>query len=175
MNPFAFYDITPAFQIDKQALRKFYLANQRKWHPDFHAGNPEMHRQALQQTAANNEAYTILSDDYSRMKTLLSLHQIDAEKEQVLPADFLMEMMDLSDLIEEANAGNHASREQAQKELDRYCTAIETSLFDLFVLADSSASTMGYPREILLTAAAHYQQNRYLGRLRKNLLGIKEL
>ena len=175
MNPFAFFDITPAFQIDKQALRKLYLANQRKWHPDFHAGNPEMHMQALQQTAANNEAYGILSDDYSRVKSLLSLHQIDAEKEQVLPADFLMEMMDLSDLIEEANAGNQASREQAQKELERYSSEIETALCDLSVRADNLAITTGYSRAILLEAAAHYQQNRYLVRLRKNLLGVREL
>lgn len=175
MNPFAFFEIEPSFLVDKQALRRLYLANQRKWHPDFHAGNPEMHRQALQQTAANNEAYSILSDDFSRVKSLLSLNQIDAEKEQVLPGDFLMEMMDLSDLIEEANAGNPTSMEQAQKELDRYNTAIETALSDLFQKADNLEFTAGYPKAILLEAAAIYQQNRYLGRLRKNLLGIKEL
>jgi hypothetical protein len=86
-----------------------------------------------------------------------------------------MEMMDLSDLIEEANAGNPTSMEQAQKELDRYNTAIETALSDLFQKADNLEFTAGYPRAILLEAAAIYQQNRYLGRLRKNLLGIKEL
>ena len=171
MNPFAFFDIEPSFQVDSADLRKRFLANQRKWHPDFHAANEQMHRQALEQTAANNEAFALLSDTYSRVKCLLFIHGIDAEKEQVLPQDFLMEMMELSDLIEDAIAGNQNSREEAEAQIGQYFHKNDNTLNFLSKEADAS----GFSREILLKAAAVYQQYRYLTRLRKNLSGITEL
>jgi len=171
MNPFAFFGLEPRFQIDNQALRKLFLANQRKWHPDFHAANPEMYKQALEQTSINNKAYAMLSDTYSRVKSVLSLNGIDAEKEQVLPQSFLIEMMELSDLIEDALCGNQNSREEAEAELGRYFQENEKTLGALSEDADSS----GLSNDILLTATALYQQHRYLSRLRKNLSGITEL
>jgi len=175
MNPFAFFEITPAFQIDIQALRKAFLANQRKWHPDFHAGHPEMYGLAMEKTAANNEAYAILADTYSRLKCLLAINQIDVDKIQVLPPEFLMEMMDVSDLIEDSQAGNQQSKQQAEEMLERYFRENELSLTALSVEADNEAVVHGFDRETLLKAAALYQQHRYLCRLRKNLSGIKEL
>ena len=175
MNPFEFFEIAPSFQVDQQALRRIYLANQRKWHPDFHAGNPEMHNHALEQTAANNEAYAILTDTYSRIKCILSIYHMDAEKESVLPSDFLMEMMDLSDVIEEARSGNLQSREQAEEQLHRYFQENESALLTLSAASDGLVSQQGYSNEILLKAAALYQQHKYLSRLRKNLTGVKEL
>lgn len=171
MNPFAFFDLEPSFRIDTQALRKMFLANQRKWHPDFHAATPELHKQALNQTAANNEAYALLSDTYGRIKCLLELHGIDAEKEQVLPQTFLMEMMELSDLIEEAVGGNTHVREEAETQLGQYFKENETT----FEALATNADACGLSRELLLKAAAVYQQHRYLLRLRKNLSGIAEL
>ncbi len=171
MNPFAFFDLAPSFKLDTADLRKRFLANQRKWHPDFHAADDQMHRQALEQTAANNEAYATLSDTYSRLKCLLLLHGIDAEKEQVLPQEFLMEMMELSDLIEDAGSGSNSSREEAEAQLEHYFRENDETLDVLSAEADTS----GLSREILLKAAAVYQQNRYLIRLRKNLSGIAEL
>lgn len=175
MNPFAFFDIEPSFQIDTQLLRKVFLANQRKWHPDFHATSPEMYKQALEQTASNNMAYAMLSDTYSRVKCLLKLHGIDAEKEQVLPQDFLMEMMELSDTIEDALSGNQQSMEEAENQLSAYFEENNKSLESLSAYADKSTIDVRFSREILLKAAALYQQHRYLTRLRKNLLGITEL
>ncbi len=170
MNPFAFFDLAPSFKLDSADLRKRFLANQRKWHPDFHAADDQMHRQALEQTAANNEAYATLSDAYSRVKCLLLLHGIDAEKEQVLPQEFLMEMMELSDLIEDAGSGSN-SREEAETQLEHYFRENDKTLDVL----SAEAETSGFSREILLKAAAVYQQHRYLSRLRKNLSGITEL
>jgi Fe-S protein assembly co-chaperone HscB len=175
MNPFAFFEITPAFQIDIQALRKAFLANQRKWHPDFHAGNPDMYGLAMEKTAANNEAYAILTDTYSRLKCLLAINEIEVDKIQVLPPEFLMEMMDVSDLIEDSQSGNQQSKQQAEEMLERYFRENELSLTALSVEADNAAVDQGYDRETLLKAAALYQQHRYLCRLRKNLSGIKEL
>jgi Fe-S protein assembly co-chaperone HscB len=175
MNPFAFFEIVPAFQIDNQVLRKAFLANQRKWHPDLHAGNPEMYNLAMEKTAANNEAYAILTDTYSRLKYLLAIHQIDVEKIEVLPPEFLMEMMDLSDVIEDSQTGNLKTTQQAEEILESYFRENERSLTALSVEADNAAVNQGYGRETLLKAAALYQQHRYLRRLRKNLSGIKEL
>lgn len=170
MNPFAFFDLEPSFQVDSADLRKRFLDNQRKWHPDFHAANEQMHRQALEQTAANNEAYELLSDTYGRIKCLLELHGIDADKEQVLPQAFLMEMMELSDLIE-AVGGNTSVREEAETQLGRYFKENKTT----FETLATNAAECGLSRELLLKAAAVYQQHRYLTRLRKNLSGIAEL
>jgi Fe-S protein assembly co-chaperone HscB len=171
MNPFAFFDLEPSLRIDTQALRKLFLANQRKWHPDFHTASPELHKQALNQTAANNEAYALLSDTYGRIKCLLELHGIDAEKEQVLPQTFLMEMMELSDLIEGAVGGSANDREEAESQLGQYFQENEKTLESLSADADAC----GLTRELMLNAAAVYQQHRYLLRLRKNLSGIAEL
>jgi Fe-S protein assembly co-chaperone HscB len=175
MDPFAFFEIAPSFQINNQLLRKAFLANQRKWHPDFHAGNPEMYSLAMENTAANNEAYAILNDAYSRLKFLLAIHHIDVEKIQVLPPEFLMEMMDLSDMIEDCQTGNQQSKQEAEELLEKYFRENELSLTALSVEADNAAVDQGYGRETLLKAAALYQQHRYLCRLRKNISGIKEL
>ena len=175
MNPFAFFDLMPRFTLDVNQLRKLYLANQRKWHPDFHASNPDMHKEALEKTALNNKAYALLGEPFSRAKSVLLIHEIDAEKEQRLPAGFLMEMMELSDLIEEAISGNQESRAEAEMQLSSLINDNSNQLIRLAELYDSEFPQGNYSRDSLLDMAQLYQKNRYFDRLKKNLSGIREL
>jgi molecular chaperone HscB len=175
MNPFEVFGITPGFLIDNALLRKQFLANQRHWHPDFFINDPVQHGEALRQTALNNEAYTLLSDLNSRVKTMLILHGYPENKANVLPADYLMQMMELSDIIEEASAGDKSAFDEASGHLQALQSENEQATLQLAQQADEKAATEGYTDEVMNSMLLLYQQHRYLSRLHKNLHGVKEL
>ena len=108
------------FSVDLAAIEREYLARSRQSHPDFHHGSTLAEQHAsLQSSAGLNEAYLTLKDPYRRAEYLLQLlGGPSARAEKNLDQGFLMEMMDLREQIEEAQATKN------QPELSR----IETDL-----------------------------------------------
>ncbi len=90
--------------INKSDLRKRYILACQTAHPDLHSdGHSIQLEEAEKLTAYLNKAYEVLSDDTKRLAYVLSLHNsLPAEGEAKLPMDFLMEVMDLNEMIEEA-------------------------------------------------------------------------
>lgn len=104
-NHFELFGLTPAFRLDSEALERAYRDIQSQVHPDrfAHAGDAER-RASLQWTTRVNEAYRTLKDPVQRASHLLSLHGVDVafETNTAMPAQFLMQQMELREALENA-------------------------------------------------------------------------
>jgi molecular chaperone HscB len=104
-NHFELFGLAPAYAVEGEALERSYREIQSKVHPDrfAHAGAAER-RASLQWTTRVNEAYRTLKDPVQRAKHLLELHGVDVafETNTAMPAEFLMQQMELRETLEEA-------------------------------------------------------------------------
>ncbi|MEP7322258.1 MAG: iron-sulfur cluster co-chaperone HscB C-terminal domain-containing protein [Saprospiraceae bacterium] len=160
MNYFEFYDLKPGFILDEQVLKKKFLESSRLYHPDHFVLNSETEQtHSEEQSAYNNRAYKILSHTDSRLKYLLELkNAVHDEEVYTLGQDFLMEMLDLNDLILEDPANATAQLNSMEQELYNEIWPIlksydhdQVSIDDLNLLKDY-----------------HYKK-RYILRIRENL------
>jgi len=92
------------FSVDPAAVEAAYLERSRACHPDFHSlASQEVQKASLEETAAINEAYLTIKDWYRRAEYLLSLYGgPTAYQEKNLDQEFLQEMLELREQIEEA-------------------------------------------------------------------------
>lgn len=103
MNYFEFYHIPESFYPDEQVIRQQYYKLSREYHPDFYANeNPEKQREILELATRNTNAYHTLSQFDRRLQYILETHGLLAEgAKNEIPADFLMEMMELNEELME--------------------------------------------------------------------------
>jgi molecular chaperone HscB len=105
MNYFEFYGVPESFDPDAGLLKKKFYELSKQYHPDFYANEDEAKQQEiLELSTLNNRAYQTLSDPYKRLQYILKLHNLlnEGAKPQ-LPADFLMEMMDINERLMEVD------------------------------------------------------------------------
>ncbi|QXV67686.1 Fe-S protein assembly co-chaperone HscB [Mucilaginibacter sp. 21P] len=107
MNYFEFYDIPESFQPDAAHIKKQFYALSKQYHPDFHANaDDEKQQEILELSTLNNKAYQTLSDPNKVLEYVLKLHDLVSEgAKPQLPADFLMEMMDINERLMEIENG----------------------------------------------------------------------
>ena len=104
MDHFEFYGIPVAFTVDEPTVRKKYLSNSKKYHPDFHTLSNELEQaEMLELSTRNNEAFKTLSDPDKRLRYVLELKGLlgNQQENAVLSKDFLMEMMDINEALME--------------------------------------------------------------------------
>ena len=106
-NCFELFGLQPGFELDAKALEVAYREIQSRVHPDrfAHAGDAER-RASLQWTTRVNEAYRVLKNPVQRASHLLSLRGVDVafETNTAMPAQFLMQQMELRESLEHAIA-----------------------------------------------------------------------
>lgn len=126
------------FSIDPAAVEREYLARSRHVHPDFHGlATPAEQQASLEASAALNEAYLTLKDWFRRADYLLTLQGgPSAQHEKNLDQQFLMEMMDLRERIEEAGE-NSSELHAIADELQSRETACRNRLTGLFAELES--------------------------------------
>lgn len=126
---FALFGIKPLFRLDLSDLDSRYRDTQAQVHPDRFAHSGEAERRLSMQWATHaNEAYQTLKKPLERAKYLLHLagHDIQAESNTAMPADFLMEQMEWREAVMDARSGgDHHELEHLHNRLrgdinDRY-------------------------------------------------------
>jgi molecular chaperone HscB len=111
-NHFELFGLAPAFGLEPEGLERRYREIQSQVHPDrfAHAGDAER-RASLQWTTRVNEAYRTLMDPVQRAKHILELHGVDVafETNTQMPADFLIQQLELREELEAAVSGKDAA------------------------------------------------------------------
>ncbi len=118
---FALFGLNRGFRLDLSDLDSRYRDIQAQVHPDrfAHAGDAER-RISMQWATHANEAYQTLKKPLERAKYLLHLtgHDIQAESNTAMPADFLMEQMEWREAVMDArNGGDHHELEHLHNRL----------------------------------------------------------
>jgi molecular chaperone HscB len=100
---FDLFGLAPAYALETEKLERSYREIQSQVHPDrfAHAGDAER-RASLQWTTRVNEAYRTLKDPVQRARHILELNGVDVafETNTAMPADFLMQQMELRESLE---------------------------------------------------------------------------
>ncbi|MGE5467332.1 MAG: Fe-S protein assembly co-chaperone HscB [Ignavibacteria bacterium] len=99
---FALFGLPRRYAVDRDALDARFRELQARVHPDKHAhlGDTER-RLAMQWATQVNEAYQTLRDPVKRGRYLLHLagHDPQIETNTAMPAEFLMEQMELREAV----------------------------------------------------------------------------
>ena len=106
MNYFDFYGLPEAFNLNDADVKKKFYQLSKQYHPDFYANENEAKQQEiLELSTLNNKAYQTLANPAKRLEYILRLHNLVSEgAKPQLPADFLMEMMDINERIMEVDS-----------------------------------------------------------------------
>jgi molecular chaperone HscB len=130
-NHFDLFGLPPSFSIEGETLERSYREIQSKVHPDrfAHAGDAER-RASLQWTTRVNEAYRTLKDPVQRAKHLLELNGVDVafETNTAMPAEFLMQQMELREALE--NAKDSSALDELRKRLRQEKSSMERQIGD---------------------------------------------
>lgn len=112
MNYFELYGMPVSFQADESEIKKKYFELSKKFHPDFYASqSAEKQQEMLEMSTLNTRAFQNLSDFDRRMKYILEQKKLIFEGERyVLSPDFLMEMMEINEELEELKIENEEAK-----------------------------------------------------------------
>ncbi|GAC1588776.1 MAG: hypothetical protein NVS3B25_05730 [Hymenobacter sp.] len=172
MSPdyFAFYGLPESFLPDETALKRLYYAKSREAHPDFHAtSSAENQADMLRLATLNTDAYRTLAHPDQRMAYLLRQHGLLAEgKQEPLPPDFLMDMMDLNEQLMDLEAAPEAAAVgNVAAEVRALADALDTGIQP--VLAGYEGLPADHRPAALQQICTYYLKKRYLLRIQQQL------
>jgi molecular chaperone HscB len=116
---FDVFELPAAYDVDIPELERRFRDLSLKLHPDrFAQAEARERRLSLEQTTALNEAYKMLKDPTRRALYLLKLHGVDLDREDSgakkdMPKEFLEEVMELREELDEAISHRDLTRAQA--------------------------------------------------------------
>ncbi len=101
MNYFELYDLPISFHPDQNVVKKQFYALSKKYHPDFYINESvEKQDEVLELSTLNNKAFQVLKNPQKILPYVLELKgEISEGENYVLPQSFLMEMMDVNEII----------------------------------------------------------------------------
>ena len=113
-DPWTELGFEPAFDLDEALLRRRLLSGSRLVHPDFHGGDEAARALAEAHSARLNRAHAILVDGARRADALVVLlGGPDESASREMPREFLVEVLDWNESLEEARESRSWSDELA--------------------------------------------------------------
>ncbi|MEZ5978951.1 MAG: Fe-S protein assembly co-chaperone HscB [Planctomycetota bacterium] len=109
-DPFGAFGLDVAVAVDEFALRKSLVRLQRALHPDFFATKGEDARAAAERASSElNAAFEVLSDAGRRGDWIVGrLGGPTKEDERAMPQEFLLEVLEWNETLEEAREAGDA-------------------------------------------------------------------
>lgn len=145
-NDFELFGLPQRFAQDRAAIDARWKELQREAHPDkFAAQGAAAQRVALQWSVRINEAYQRLKDPQKRAAYLCELlgAPIAAESNTAMPAEFLVEQMELREALDEAQGG-----EELEGLLERLATDRRDLLARIGQLLDEQGDAQAAAQQV---------------------------
>ncbi|MET4080204.1 molecular chaperone HscB [Pedobacter sp. UYP30] len=168
-NYFEFYELPVKFHPELSKVKAKFYALSKKYHPDFYANeSAEKQEEVLQKSTENNKAYKILSNDKRLVKYVLELKKVLTEGEQyVLSQEFLMDMMDVNEMLMDLELDEDAEKLlELKKEVRGISSKLNESLIKLTVLHDDKDED---DVALLRQIKDVYYRQKYVWRLQERL------
>lgn len=173
VNYFELYDLPVSFSPDEAVVKAKFYELSKKYHPDrYTLSDTAEQAEMLQMSSVNNEAYKTLKSKDATVKYVLQLNElIEDEEKYDLPPDFLMEMMDLNEVVSEyeMEAGNAELKDKAESLLNKQFNTLETEVAPL----TSAYNNGDKSKELLLKIKDYYYRKKYLLRIQNRLRDIE--
>jgi len=156
MNYYELFELDVTAVADKTSVSKKYIELQKKFHPDFFTNENEADKEnALEQSAAINKGFNILSNTEKTIEYFLQIKGIiTADEKYHLPPDFLMEMMELNEAIDEDNTNT-------VNQINAFENALNNDISQLLLKGNS----ITLPEEDLQKLKEYYYKKKYLKRI----------
>ncbi|MGB0850347.1 MAG: iron-sulfur cluster co-chaperone HscB C-terminal domain-containing protein [Bacteroidia bacterium] len=170
VNYFEFYQIDEGFFIDEANLKKLYFQKSREFHPDFYQGNDTEYETALEQSSINNLAYKSLKKFNSRWEYILKLHGVLEESQNKLSPSFLMEMMDINEVIMDLKLDFDQDKlNSVSVEVEELMKSFESKIQSEAKKYDSELPESAERLEILNNCKEIYLKQKYVLRIKESL------
>lgn len=164
-NHFEFYSIPISFHPDLKLIKSKYYELSKKYHPDFFINTPDKLPEALDKTAANNKAYKVLNNWDLRVKHILEINELLAEKGNKIPNSFLMEMMDVNEKVMELQMDfDVKAYESILQEVNDLDQELNQKMADISKKYDQNSQV-----ELLEEIKEFYLKRKYVLRLKETL------
>jgi molecular chaperone HscB len=156
MNYFEWFGLEVMPFVTTTGLSRKYFELQKQYHPDNYADQSEQEQEmALKASAQINEAYNVLRNEEKTLEYFLQLKgQLEDADTYRLPADFLMEMMELNEELEENPAAASTAIDQFNQEL-----LAEIAPYK------ASSSLQALDTEVMAALKSYYFKKKYLQRI----------
>jgi molecular chaperone HscB len=168
-NYFELYGLPVSFYPDQATVKNKYYELSRQYHPDKHVqAGDEASEAALRMSAMNNDAYKTLKSQDEVMAYILKLNGVLEDEEKYnLPQEFLIEMMDINEIVSEceANSSDLTVRRRAD---DAMKEQMEKWAVDTDKLTDRFENGEQAP-ELLLKIKDQYFRKKYLLRIQERI------
>jgi molecular chaperone HscB len=150
---FQLFGLARGFSLDVEALEGAYRDIQSRVHPDryAHAGDAER-RASMQWATRVNEAYRTLRNPVTRAKHLLELNGVDVafETNTAMPADFLIQQMELRETLEAAARARDATAlERLDADITQSRVSIHAQLAESIDVRKDYAGAAGLVRKLM--------------------------
>ncbi|WP_207493579.1 Fe-S protein assembly co-chaperone HscB [Aridibaculum aurantiacum] len=164
MNYFQLFEIPVSLQPDKQLLKQKFYVLSRKYHPDFFTQENQMEQaEALEISSMLNQAYKTLQNQDETIKyVLMQKGLLEEEEKYQLPPDFLMEVMELNEQLQEAQMESNAEDlEKMKQAIANLQEEIYVPVKDIIASYNDETTTI----EELQPVKEYYFKKKYLDRI----------
>lgn len=167
MNYFELFEIPVSLKVNATALVKKYFELQKKFHPDYYSNeSATVQAEVLEKVAQINKAFkTFKNTDDTIKYVLMQKGLLEEEEKYQLPADFLMEMMELNEAVADAAMEGDSVLETIKQKMQ---TAEEESYLPVKAIIENYQEGIT-PESALLQVKEYYYKKKYLNRLKEQV------